>query len=122
MYLGIGDTKYANETVGATIDFGDFPTNWGAGVDSHVRYSQRGTINCNKFCLGVGAGSSIIFLWELTGYFIGSGGNPLVLGAGGIFLVADLALSYSPGNPLVAIQPGPLDIFSPETDLKFPTP
>ena len=121
LYLGIGDTKYANETVGATIDFGDFPTNWGAGADSHVRFSQRGTLQCNELCIGLGAYSAGQFLWDVTGYMIGTGGSPVGLTAAGLALVLSLAASYSPGNPLVTIQLGPLDIVDP-SDLKFPTP
>jgi hypothetical protein len=126
LYLGIGDTKYANETVGATIDFGDFPTNWGNGPDSHISFTRMDEFNCSLGCgiAGVFSGYGLASQGYkvLAGYFAGLSVTPitwiaLVVNAG--VLVWDLASNYSPGDPIVTVEPGPAVFL---TEPKFPEP
>jgi hypothetical protein len=126
LYLGIGDTKYAKETAGATLEFGDFPTNWGAGPDSHISFTRMDEFHCEFLCKFAGIGSGVGFTYEgakvLVAYFTGLSVSPATWGwlaVSTAVLAADLISNYSPGDPIVTIESGPVPVL---TQPKFPEP
>jgi RHS repeat-associated protein len=121
LHAGIGNSAGAREVLGETLEFSDFPVGWGLGNDAHVTISQNSEYSCNLWCMTADTISGGTLLYELGTYASGSGGNPYLLGLGGLALTVSVVLPLSPGDLVVKIHSGPAKPVPPVEIITFPT-
>ncbi|GEM_PF-5962179 len=119
----IGNSSYATQMLGETIEFQDFPAGWAGGTDNHVRYSQQMSIQCGEICLGVAGVSLVPLEYELAKGLMNrtllSGVNPYMAGLSLVTFAVDMALNFEPTNPYVVLIPGPDPTSPPNIETQF---